>query len=285
MNLAKKIFCAFILLTSLQSIAKIEAVIEVSPLNGNQNMIGKLPVTKESEVIVSREQYILSYNKMNRSPNWVAWKLDSTSMGNSGRSNNFQQDNDLENYFNQNDQTFHAVTATEYKGSCFDRGHQVPSADRTSSVEDNHATFLMSNMLPQTPYLNQVVWAYLENYTRDLVKKQNKKAYIIAGPIFDDNFGSIGPNKNIRVPSKSFKVIFILDQNQNPEDINRDTPNISVVMPNTLKDGSKPDFSHGCKQIQAEALAVDPTAKVNWEKYKTTVDEIEKSSGIKIIEN
>ena len=48
-----------------------------------------------------------------------------------------------------------SVSSTSYSGSGFDRGHNCPSADRTGSVADNTATFLISNMMPQAPRNNQ----------------------------------------------------------------------------------------------------------------------------------
>lgn len=283
MNIARTILSTFILTASFQSFAKIEAVIEIFPLKQNPNLIKTIPETKESEIIISRDQYVVSFNKNTRTPNWVSWKLEKTNFGNSGRTNNFQKDTDLENYFSEHDQKFHAVDTTEYKGSCFDRGHQVPSADRTANVEDNSSTFYMTNMVPQTAYLNRTIWENLESYTRDLVKTQNKKVYIIAGPIYDDNYGSIGPNKDIKVPSKAFKVVFILNENQTADDININTPSISVIMPNTLKDGSKPDFSNGCKTVSDETT-VQNLAKSEWTKYQTTLGQVQKESGLKIIE-
>jgi endonuclease G len=279
-----KFMLSVFLLVSLSfnnlALAKIEIVLGSTPLDGNPNLAQKAPLNDASEIIISRDQYVISYNKLRRSPNWVAWKLELEQIGTSGRSNNFLQDTDLENYLSQSPTNLHAVDPTDYKGSCFDRGHQVPSADRTDTKENNQTTFFMSNMIPQTPYLNRVIWEHLEQYTRDLVQKQGKKAYIIAGPIYDQDFGLIGPNKDIPVPSKDFKVIVILDANQGPEDINADTQVISVVMPNTLQDGSKPlnDLTQLCKPLSAGTLD-----KNDWIKYKTTLSEVEKLSGFKIL--
>lgn len=272
---------ALILFYSTSVFAKIEATIEISPLKNNPNLISTIPTTDQSEIILSREQYVLSYNKHYRGPNWVAWKLDKSSLGTSGRSNNFQLDYDLESYFITHDSSYHAVDSTEYKGSCFDRGHQIPSADRTSTTANNETTFLMSNMSPQTAFLNRTIWENLESYTRDLVKNKNKKVYVIAGPIYDQDYGNIGPNKDIKVPSKAFKIVYILENDQNISDINQETPTIAVIMPNTLKDGSVPDFSNGCKTITANTL-VDDSKSLMWEKYKTTVNEIESEAKIKI---
>lgn len=263
------------------ALAKVEAVIGSLPVDQNPNLIGSIPDTKESEIIISKDQYVISYNKYKRIPNWVSWKLEPQNFGNSGRTNNFQQDTDLENYLTKTNQKLHAVTPDEYKGSCFDRGHQIPSADRTTSVEDNSETFQMSNMIPQTAYLNRIIWENLESYTRTLVKNQNKKVYIIAGPIYDEDFGNIGPNKDIKVPSKEFKIIYIFDVKEEAIDT-KNAQIISVIMPNTLKDGSKPDFSNGCKNIEEINTAKSNLANNDWEKFKTSVSEIEKVSGLKL---
>lgn len=263
-----------------QAFAKIEIVLGTLPLNQNPNLAIQAPEAQSSEIIVSRDQYVISYNKDRRSANWVAWKLESDQIGKSGRSNNFQQDSDLENYLQQTYSGKHAVESNEYQGSCYDRGHQIPSADRTDTITNNETTFYMSNMIPQTPYLNRVIWEHLEQYTRDLVQTQNKKAYIVVGPIYDHNLGNIGPNKDIPVPSKNFKIIFLLDPQQKPQDINKDTPVIAVIMPNVNQDGTIPEFApnKNCK-----SPIINTTDKNDWKKYLTTVDEVQKESGLKII--
>lgn len=270
-----KVVLSFLVCVSASSaLAKIEAVLGSVSLKSNPN-IASLPTTNESEIILSRDQYVISYNKNHRSPNWVSWKLEASDLGNSGRTNKFSQDSDLETYLAKKGQN-HAVTPEEYAGSCFDRGHQIPSADRTDNREDNQATFMMSNMIPQTPYLNRVIWEHLENYERTLVRS-GKKLYIVAGPIFDTDFGSIGPNSDILVPSKDFKVIFILDSNQTAADITANTPTIAVVMPNTLEDGSaSPIDTKSCPSFSSPK-----SGNMNdWEQYKTSISDVEQLSGI-----
>lgn len=258
-------------------LAKVETVLGDLALKDNPNLATKFPVTDNSEIVLSRSQYIVSYNKERRTPNWVAWKLEANQIGGTGRTNSFTTDPDLEKYLSSASPAQHAVTPTDYFGSCFDRGHQVPSADRTDIVVNNEATFLMSNMIPQTPYLNRVIWEHLEAYTRQLVQHQNKKVYVIAGPIYDENFGAIGPKSDIQVPSKDFKVIIVLDANQTPADINAKTQMIAVIMPNTLENGNRPVANtQGCL-----GFSTTTTGTANdWEKYQTTIDEVEKLSGI-----
>lgn len=255
--------------------AKVETILGTLSLRDNPNIAWQAPETRESEIILSREQYVISYNKNRRVPNWVAWKVEQSDLGSSGRTNSFSQDTELENYLAQTGQE-HAVTPDEYKGSCFDRGHQIPSADRTDTVQNNEATFMMSNMIPQTPYLNRVIWEHLENYTRSLVR-QGKKVYVIAGPIYDANYGAIGPQSDIQVPSKDFKIIIVLDANQTPQDINSNTEIISVVMPNTREDGTPISTdSRSCGTFSAPK-----NSNINdWQNYRSSISEIQKLSGI-----
>lgn len=258
-------------LCNLQTVAfaKVEAVLGALPLSSNANLTTPLPTTNASEILISRDQYLISYNKQNRAPNWVAWKIEEKDLGTTPRSRDFFTDQELETYLTAHN-AGHAVTPWDYDGSCFDRGHQAPSADRTDSQQDNDATFMMSNIIPQTPYLNRVIWEHLEVYTRKLVK-QGKTVYAIAGPIYDQNFGAIGPQKDIPVPSKNFKILVIQDTASAAA-----APQIiAVVMPNTAEDGSVPHPGH-CAAFSEEA-----TPNVNdWMKYKASVADIEKMTGL-----
>ena len=225
---------------ALSAFSNTSEVIGNVALEQNPNLSTYFPqnLKKVAEVLISRDQYVISYNQDTRLLNWAAWKLEASDIGHVGRSNNFLADIDLQNYLNKFNKQ--VIVPLDYRDSCFDRGHQVPSADRDTSLEINQFTFLMSNMMPQTAYLNRSIWEHLESYTRDLVTNQSKKVYIIAGPIYDEDFGKIGPNNDIPVPSKNFKILVVLDKNQTLNDINASTQIISVVMPNILRTGKKP---------------------------------------------
>jgi len=126
-----KLYTLFFLIAhSSLSLAKIETVLGELRLDGNPNLPGNIPTSSISEIVLSRHQYVISYDKTKRSPIWAAWKVDASSMGNSGRTNSFSQDLELENYLEQTS-SYHAVDSFEYKDSCFYRGHPVPTADRT----------------------------------------------------------------------------------------------------------------------------------------------------------
>ena len=177
-------------------------------LTGNRNVALGVPrMHNQPEIVISRDQFVLSWNSKRRGPNWAAWEVRSADLGNVGRQDNFSTDGALKSYLvSKGNDT--SVDPNDYSGSCLDRGHQVPSADRTSSVQSNTATFVMSNMIPQAAYLNRIVWERVESYERSLVSRTNgTKVYVIAGGIYDQGSGNIGSQRDIAVPSKSFKII------------------------------------------------------------------------------
>lgn len=123
--------------------------------------------------LVVKPQYALSYSESKRIANWVSWQLSPDWIGEAERQDNFRPDETLP-------EDFYQVTPRDYRQSGYDRGHLVPSADRTATVEDNSSTFVMTNIIPQAPDNNQQTWRGLEGHARDLVEEGNE-LYIVAG--------------------------------------------------------------------------------------------------------
>lgn len=75
-----------------------------------------------------------------------------------------------------------------YKGSGFDRGHLVASADLREHNLQNSETFLLSNMSPQAPQFNRQIWRRLEEAVRDLDEREDiLETYVLTAPVFDFN--------------------------------------------------------------------------------------------------
>ena len=145
----------------------------------------------------------------------------------------------------------------------FDRGHVCPSADRTSSAKDNSETFLMTNMIPQSPNCNRNVWKNLEAYERSLALSGNE-LYIIAGPYGKGGTSDRGSFKSIKlkngqqieVPSHCWKIIMILPEGKNDVSrVNEDTKVLAAFIPNDQECASK-----------------------TWDAYITNVDYIEEKT-------
>lgn len=223
-------------------------------------------VNHPENYLIVHPQYTMSYNAEKYIPNWVCWHLELSDTGDADRSDDFRPDEDIPGQW-------YAVKKADYQYTKygFDRGHVCPSADRTSSAENNSMTFLMSNMIPQSPDCNRVVWKDFEAYERNLAKESGKEVYIVAGP--DGVGGTSGtgtwesiemltsgkPNgKKITVPAYCWKIALILDEGDGDiSRVTKDTPVIALYMPNAMgigKNGS-------------------------WEQYLVSVDYIEDKTG------
>lgn len=183
--------------------------------------------------------FVLSYNSTKGTPNWVSWRLVASDIGPAKRSNPFHADNDLPDGFK-------VVVPADYSGTGFDRGHMCNFKDRSSAPEVFRTTFVMTNMVPQSPRLNEDTWERLEEYCRTLAR-HNEHLYIIAGPLGAGGEGLIkpstlthasaigGPDKDrVVVPAYCWKVILVVDDSDGDDlrKVNADTRLIAVIMPN-----------------------------------------------------
>jgi endonuclease G, mitochondrial len=174
--------------------------------------------------------YKLAYSKSRGIPVWVAWHLESADDGNTPRQDDFRGDTQLPAGWYQ-------VQTNDYTGSLFDRGHNCPSGDRTLSIASNSSTFLMTNIIPQAPTLNQGPWAGLEDFTRTLVGT-TKEAFIYMGNTGHGGYNSNGlyhtiANGAVTVPAKIWKVVLVMPKgNSDLSRIHSDATIIAVNMPN-----------------------------------------------------
>jgi len=204
-----------------------------------------------------RTYYALSYNRDRGEPNWVSWHVQASDLGSTARQDDFRADNTLP-------VSWYHVQNTSYSGSGFDRGHNCPSADRTSTVTANSATFLMTNMIPQAPNNNEQTWANMENYIRTLVNGGDE-VYIIMGSYGTGGTGSSGTlnsvdNGHVNVPSNVWKVVVVLTNGSG--DLSRVTTSTRVIAVNT------PNIN---------------TINSDWKQYRTSVDAIEAATGYDLL--
>ena len=140
--------------------------------------------------------FTLSFNKDNRTPNYVAWELLGTEVSTEWpRNDNFWQDEEITG----------CTKHSDYTGSGFDRGHMCPAADQKWSEQAMIDCFVMANMCPQLHDLNAGAWERLEEKER-LWAKRDSAVMIIAGPIYSEGETYIEKSK-VRVPDAFFKVL------------------------------------------------------------------------------
>ncbi|GAA3984963.1 hypothetical protein GCM10022407_32410 [Hymenobacter antarcticus] len=231
------------------------------------NPSGATPdVTFPTNYLLEKSQYALSYHRDQGKPNWVSWYLAPVWLGSAARQDDFRPDATLPAGWYQ-------VTSTSYSGSGFDRGHNCPSADRTSSVADNSATFLMSNMIPQSPTNNQQTWAALENYSRTLVNAGNE-LYVIMG-----SYG-VGGNGEIRVSGQPNRSVSATTIDQGRVTVPQRIWKVVVVLPVGNNDVSRVSAA---TRIIAIDTPNDNGLTTNWGQYRTSVDAIEAATGLDIL--
>jgi endonuclease G len=164
---------------------------------------------------------------------------------------------------------WYRVTQLDYFATGFDRGHMVPNADRDkeTSIPINQATFLMSNMIPQSPDNNQGPWADMENDLRNFLPAN--ELYVVAGGSGTGGNSGSGvvntiANGHITVPSHTWKVVLVLpkDSGDDVARVTAATRTIAVLMPN-----------------------VQSIRNNDWTTYLTTVDAIEQLTGYDFFEN
>lgn len=256
-------------------------VIGDTDLTGNRNIEGGLPkftqtsFAPRSDVYLSRKQFVIYYNVKAKIPAWTAWQVVDTDLGEQVRSNRFRSDDILNNFMRVKEKAT-GVSSDDYGNTCFDRGHQTASADRSNSREDNEATYFMSNMAPQTAFLNERIWADLEKHTRKLVEEKGVKIQVYAGPIMKDGREGIGPNKDIQVAESFFKVLAIFPN----KSAKKPTEYIAVIMPNATSNGLDPvaNLQVTCKEQDKGGTG---SLSTKWEDYRVKLKDIEKKAGIR----
>jgi endonuclease G, mitochondrial len=227
---------------------------------GNVNLLMGNPdgavqdIAQTDRYLMLKPEYALSYDKDKGISNWVSWQLNSTWLGDAERRNNFRSDRTLP-------RGWYRAKPEDYVGTGFDRGHLLSSEDRGASADANSSTFLMTNILPQSPDNNRGPWLQFESYCRTLIR-QGKELYIVAGGNGSGGAGENGEstglaNGKVNVPAAIWKVVLVLEQpGQKPEEIDATARTIGIVVPNQ----------------QGIRLR-------SWRNYRQSVDAIEQMTG------
>jgi endonuclease G len=228
---------------------------------GNPSNASTDPTDRDNYLMV-KPYYALSYNDGKGTPNRVSWRVIESDLGDAPRRDTFEPDTELPASFFQ-------VTQHDYTGGGFDRGHMCPHSDRAANQEMSFATFVMSNIIPQAPNVNRKAWAQMEDYCRELVRRDHDRLYVMAGPAGQGGRGSKGfastlANGRVTVPKSCWKVVVAIPDNgmDDPTRISSDARVLSVEMPND-------------NDVVGE----------EWAQYRTTPARIEQETGLHFFGN
>ena len=131
--------------------------------------------------VLQRGEFAVGWSPSLKHPVWVAYHVpprgDSTTSEPADPTKRpaFQKDRSVES----------SPTADAYKGSGYDRGHLAPNyaiATRFGEAAQKR-TFLMTNIVPQTPSLNQGVWCDVEHRIASLWSGRYGEVWVIVGAL------------------------------------------------------------------------------------------------------
>lgn len=94
----------------------------------------------------------------------------------------------------------HAAPRRVYWGSKYDRGHMAPNYAMAQLYgrAAQRASFYFSNIEPQSPRLNQLLWQRLEEIEIDRLAPKLDKLWVLVGPIYTD--------PKARIPVAFFRI-------------------------------------------------------------------------------
>lgn len=142
--------------------------------------------------------YAVLYSNTKYVPIYVVEKITSDSLVDTvDRSEDFRPDTRVS----------HSSDPHWYIRSGYDKGHMAPAQDLSVNAQMMSSSFLMTNMVPQRPELNRKTWNMLESSIRRNVKKYNETAYVVSGPVFENNQPLELLQNKVWVPHYTFKVI------------------------------------------------------------------------------
>ncbi len=204
-----------------------------------------------------RRNYSMLYDTENKVALWVAYPLHECYLGSSGRSEAWDFDPVVP--ITQQCDMSRAGFVDQNGYSSYDRGHQLPSADRTVDNATNAATFYYTNMTPQQSSFNRGLWGTLEEFVRKNIPAQDT-LFVVTGcalttteepTILYATHKSFG--ETIAVPRAHFKVLVRSSHKGTlPNDSNAEC--IGFWLPNASATGTKLNASLAMSVSQIEEL-------------------------------
>jgi len=149
--------------------------------------------------ILRNHGFILGYSDLRGNPLWVEYALtDLTNSSALKRPSHFEADW----------RSLNRVNHDSFRDSGYDRGHMAPNhaISRLYGKPGQADSFLMTNITPQKPKLNQRIWQRLENLEAEYFATHFGKIWVITGPIFNRNIERLPKDWTVEIPDAFFKI-------------------------------------------------------------------------------
>jgi len=179
--------------------------------------------------ILRNDGFILEYDEVRHNPLWVAYKVTQDKVKYGKRP-----------AFSSDWRSPFGVKHEHYTGTKYDRGHMAPNYVIASRYGRNAQldTFLMTNITPQKPKLNQKTWQRLEEVSADHFSKLYPEFWVYTGPIFDQDPNKIKwlandlSKQKVAIPKAFFKLFI-------RQDPSGDIHSLAMVLPQNAHPRSK----------------------------------------------
>tara|TARA_B100001094_G_C18172816_1_gene796142 strand:+ start:1159 stop:1959 length:801 start_codon:yes stop_codon:yes gene_type:complete len=182
-----------------------DSSILMNDVNSDSLCLGSCPYVKRGNILVERPIYHLSNNPRTKFADWVAYRVGPSSIGPS-QPRVWRKDPDLPDSA--------TLEPADYQGASreleTDRGHQVPLASFSNTSSWEQLNYL-SNITPQSLYLNRGAWKILEQKVRDMTLDRYRYTWVLTGPVYEKRLDDLPEaDESHRIPSGYWKVIAIL---------------------------------------------------------------------------
>lgn len=157
-------------------------------------------LNQDRNTYYNARNFTLCFDRTKFAAWWVAYPLHSSYTG-SGRIETWAYDPKIA-------AEYQADLSRSYTSPVYDRGHQIPNADRSGNATMQAQTFYFSNMTPQNGQLNRTPWAALEKMARDNWMCSDT-LYVVTGAWWSPTDRETTTDRNGKVcpvPTSYFKV-------------------------------------------------------------------------------
>ncbi len=152
--------------------------------------------------VLRNEGFIVGYSELRANPLWVIYHLTA---------NHEDVHYKRPGRFETDWRSIARIGHDDYSHSGYTRGHLAPNQaiarvyGRTAQLE----TFLMTNVSPQRAELNSKVWERLEKWELDNFTQRYGSAWVITGPIFDNNVNCLTTAMQVEIPDAFYKILAV----------------------------------------------------------------------------
>lgn len=171
------------------------------PVGAELRIYGGLPDASRyghPVVVLTNVGYLSGYCEAHRNPAWVGFSVSSITVGGTAK---------RPGKFITDTRTTSRVGHDDYTGSGYDRGHMAPNYAIATRYgpEAQRETFLLSNIIPQTPNLNRIWWRLLEEKEANDFAMRLERVWVLTGPVFSGEVKKL--RGGVAVPAACFRII------------------------------------------------------------------------------